>query len=452
MKGGRHFNTHRNFMQNSPSFSHPMSSPPMPNEHAEEPMQGAYYSPSTHQGSLGTPNLGYRLGFRSSQNGSYGSRRSKQSTPGSFHFIGPPRETANVILVATRPLLKALARECRPWPPWCVGFAVPEEATEELRLFASFLRATPEELQCSDSSLRLAKEVMQAVWPDVVMKPMSTTAAGLSPLKEVTLHYYAENSPVEPEELWRVQKEIQDVANSLGARVEFNTDYREVPCVVLTDTRSGRRLTIRYGPQASQAERASNIFRTIIASNEDYHATLTLLDALLRQNKIMDDTGTDKDALNGEALATMFVSIINSYSFCDVPDANRLMMDFFLTYGFAANFDLVNHSVTVNGMSNPTPKVHRNSQISVLDPSDETKNLTPLMEKAAHLQAVFNYCYTALSQFNQVSQRQRRAQSTLSTIIGGEAYWGRVLQLYHEEIPPYVDVVKMKKHILLQSL
>ncbi|RNF13456.1 uncharacterized protein Tco025E_06174 [Trypanosoma conorhini] len=452
MRGRSHFNMQRNLFQNL-QYPQAMTSQPTPTEYVEEQMQGAYYSPSTLRGSLGTPNLGHRLGFRNGKNGSYGSRRSiRRSTPGSCQQGETQLEDFNVVLVATRPLLKALARECRPWPPWCVGFAVPDDATEELRLFASFLRATPEELACSDSAVRLATEIMQAVWPTVVMKPMSTTAAGLSPLKDVTLHYYAENSPVAPEDMERVRNEIQSVANSHGAHVEFATDYREITCVVLTDTRSGKRLTIRYGPQASCAEHPSNMFRTIIAPNGDYHATLTLLDALLRQNKILDDAGITKDALNGEALAVMILAIINSYSSSDVPDANRLMMDFFLTYGFAANFDLVKNSVTVHGMSEPTPKVHRNAQISVLDPFDETRNLTPKLEKAAHLQAVFNYCYTALSQFTQVSQRQRRAQSTLSTIIGGEAYWGRVLQLYHEGISPYVDVVERKKHLLLQAL
>ncbi|RNF06406.1 hypothetical protein TraAM80_03872 [Trypanosoma rangeli] len=452
MRRGDHFNTQRNSYQNS-QYHQVMASQPILKEYVADQMQGAYYSPPTVRGSLGTPNLGYRLGCYSGQSGSYGSRRSlRRSAPGSCQQGEPQPEDFNVVLVATRPLLKTLARECRPWPPWCVGFAVPENPTEELRLFASFLRATPEEITCSDSAVNLATEIMQAVWPTVVMKPMATTAAGLSPLKDVTLHYYAQHSPVTSEEMERVQKEIQNVANSHGAHVEFATDYRDVPCVVITDTRSGRRLTIRYGPQASYAEHPSNIFRTIIVSNSDYHATLTLLDALLRQNKILDDTGTIKDALNGEALLTMVVAIINSYSSSDVPDANRLMMDFFLTYGFAANFDLVKHSVTINGMSQPTPKVHHNAQISVLDPLDETRNLTPKLEKAMHLQAVFNYCYTALSQFTQVSQRQRRAQSTLSTIIGGEAYWGRVLQLYHEGISPYVDVVEMKKHILVQSL
>ncbi|KAF8295061.1 hypothetical protein TcYC6_0097500 [Trypanosoma cruzi] len=45
-----------------------------------------------------------------------------------------------------------------------------------------------------------------------------------------------------------------------------------------------------------------------------------------------------------------------------------------------------------------------------------------------------------------------RAKRSIFFSPVAKAYWGRVLQLYHEEIPPYVDVVKMKKHILLQSL
>ncbi|ORC90822.1 uncharacterized protein TM35_000072460 [Trypanosoma theileri] len=427
-----------------------------PNHHyGEQPQMGSgsqFYGSPPRPGSLGTPNFGPHSGFRRSPCGSFGSRRStRQSTPGSYYANELPVDNQNVILVATRPLLKALARECRPKPPWCVGVLVPEDMTEELKLFSSFLSATPDEQACSDTAVQTATEIMRAVWPSVVLKPMSVTAAGISPLKDVTLHYYAEGSLMSNDDILSIQDKIQGLANDRGAQVEFGTDYREVTCVVLTDARTGRRLNIRFGPDASQAEISSNLFRNTLATSEEYRATLVALDALLRQNKILDDTGIKKDAINGEAIATMLVAIINSYEAEDTPNAGRLLMDFFLTYGFSANFDLVENSVTVKGMAEPTPKVHRNSQISVLDPSDETKNLTSKLEKAAHLQAVFNYCYTVLSQSLQIAERRRRAQSLLSNIIGGESYWGRVLQMYHEGIQPFLDVVNEKKYIIAQS-
>ncbi|KEG15630.1 hypothetical protein DQ04_00021280 [Trypanosoma grayi] len=443
---------HHHHQEHQEAASSPQQ--PQPPEYGEYMMHGAYYGSPAPIGSLGTPNMGIRMAHRGSPGGSYGSRRStRRSTPHSCYANEGQEGHHNMILVATRPLLKALARECRPCPPWCVGTLVCEEAMDELKQFAAFLRPTPEELSCSESAVGLATGIMQAVWPLVKMSPMSTTAAGLSPLKDVTLHYYAENTPVAPDDLESIQLRLQSVANDQGAQVEFSTDYRDVTCVVMTDARSGKRLTIRYGPRASHAGVAARIFQTTIASNEEYHATLTVLDALLRQNKILDDVGTNMEAVNGEALTTMLVAIINSYGLNDAPDAGRLMMDFFLTFGFPANFDLVKNSVTVKGMAvNPPSKVHRNAQISILDPFDEAQNLTPKLEKAAHLQAVFNYCYTALSQYKQVSQRQRRAQSILSTIIGGEAYWGRVLQLYHEGISPFVEVVNEKKHLLAHAL
>ncbi|KAH9579744.1 hypothetical protein LSM04_000620 [Trypanosoma melophagium] len=431
-------------MRSVPWQPMPVPVPPTPPSH--------HYDDQPRPGSLGTPNLGQYGGFHGSPCNSYGSRRStRHSTPGSYYANEFQGDNQNLVLVATRPLLKALARECRPKPPWCVGLIVPEDMTEELKLFSSFLSATPDEQSCGESALQRATDIMRAVWPSVVLKPMSVTAAGIPPLKDVTLHYYAEESPMSKEDLESIQDKIQCIANDKGAQVEFGTDYREITCVVLTDTRSGKRLNIRFGPDASQAEISANILRNTLAANEEYRATLVALDALLRQNKILDDTGIKKDAINGEAIATMLVAIINSYDAEDVPNAGRLLMDFFLTYGFSANFDLVENSVAVKGMAEPTPKVHRNSQFSVLDPSDETKNLTSKLEKAAHLQAVFNYCYTVLSQSLQVAERRRRAQSLLSNIIGGESYWGRVLQMYYEGIQPFWGVVNEKKYIIAQS-
>jgi hypothetical protein len=109
-------------------------------------------------------------------------------------------------------------------------------------------------------------------------------------------------------------------------------------------------------------------------------------------------------------------------------------------------------SIHYNGMDNRLEKVHRESQLSVLDPGDLTRNLTPKLDKFSHLQAVFNYCYTALSQFTQVSPEQRRAQSALSTLIGGESYWSRVLKLYHQNVSPFAEVVQARHAILAQSL
>ncbi|KAH8613744.1 hypothetical protein ERJ75_000729100 [Trypanosoma vivax] len=412
------------------------------------------FFPSHQEGAANqcASNIFYRPRFPSS---TASSRRStRRSTPRSqlSSDFSAAAAATDVVLVGTRPLLKALARRCRPFPPWCVGFGVPNDMTTEMQLFSSFLRPTPTEQSCNESAIRAATDVLQNVWPSASLRPIAATAAGLPMFKDITLHYYVVGTEQSGAEEHDIHSRVQEVANAAGMQVEFCNDYRGATCVLLSDARTGVRLNVRYGSEAPRAEAASSVFATILASNESNRAVYILLDALLRQNKILDDTGTKTEMLNGEALATMLVAVINSYDVDDTPDSGRLLMDFFLTYGFSANFDITKNSVTIKGMREATYKVHANAALSVLDPSNETRNLTSHLQKAAHLQAVFNYCYTALSQFAQVLRHQQRAQSTLSTIIGGEAYWGRVLQLYHEGISPFVEVVSSKKHMLIRAL
>jgi hypothetical protein len=178
-------------------------------------------------------------------------------------------------------------------------------------------------------------------------------------------------------------------------------------------------------------------------------AVLVTLDALLRQNKLLDETGLNEKLISTEAIAVMLLAIANSYSSDDAPDAGRLLNDFFLTYGFPAHFDCSQNSVSASGMTSPVAKLHREAQLSVLDPAQETANLTSKVDKVAHLLAIFNYCYTASTQYLVVSLEQRRAQSVLSTMIGGETYWSRVLTLYHQRVAPFFDVVNEKKFRLL---
>ncbi|AAZ11940.1 hypothetical protein, conserved [Trypanosoma brucei brucei TREU927] len=431
-------------------------SSPVPSGYAQPSDRREQFTPvsfggsQANIGSLGTPNMFRKMRRPSS---STSSRRSTlRSTPACTVSHEQAIDTTNVVLVATRPLLKTLARTCRPHPPWCIGMSVPDTVTEEVRLFSSFLRPTALELYCYEAVVTSVTAMLRELWPTAELHPMSTTAAGLPPLKDMTLHFYAKNTVVTPDAKQYTQMHLQSITNNAGFQLEFCYDYRNVMCLLLTDSRSGLRMNVRYGAEACRVEVASRLFASAVASNEACRQTFLLLDALLRQNKILDDTGTNPEALNSEAVATMLVAIFNSYDANDTPDTGRLLMDFFLTYGFCANFDMFSHSVTARGLREPTSKVHPNAQISVLDPSNEGHNLTYRLEKAAHLQAVFNYCYTAISQFAQVEERQLRAQSVLSTIIGGESYWSRVLQLYHEGISPYFEVVNEKKIFLIRAL
>ena len=76
----------------------------------------------------------------------------------------------------------------------------------------------------------------------------------------------------------------------------------------------------------------------------------------------------------------------------------------------------------------------------MLDPSDDTRNLTPAITKAKmkYTTGVFNYCFHVVSEFcGEQDLQKRRAQSALSTIVGGEPFWPRVVHMYQRRIEPY---------------
>lgn len=361
--------------------------------------------------------------------------------------VDPNAPQRDLLLVPTRPLLKALARECKPSPPWAVGSPVPATMGEELHLFARFLLMTPQEREKCDSLTAAVGEVCRTVWgATAAIYPMGVNAAGVYPPKEATLHFYSLETTIDD----GTQEKFRVAANDMGFQVEYMTDYRNCPTVLLTDARSGERCAIRYGPQAAEAKPTADLLATAIAAVEERRCALVAIDALLRQNKVLDETGINSSGIAPEAVAVMLLAICNSYGEDDAPDAGRLLTDFFLTFGFPAHFDNAATSISHKGMAHSQPKLHKDAQLSILDPSEPTRNLTQKADKVPHVMAVFNYCYTALSQFNQTHPQQRRAQSVLSTIIGGETYWSRVLQLYHQQISPYVEVVRERQHVLAQ--
>jgi hypothetical protein len=430
----------------------PQYSPPFAvnSPYGQQVMGNVYASPPQH-GSLGTPHIGR---WTKSPSGSHDNRGSwRGSAPGGSYNNsnnrGPqsgPREA--VTLVPTRPLLKALARECKPSPPWCVGLPPPQSVSDELMMFASFFRQTPEEQMRSGSFIATVETIFLEAWGDSVLNEMGATAAGVIMSKDVTAHFYALGTTDEPAKL----EVLKQSASNYGFQVEFKVDYRGMPCATLTEARTGEKCVVRYGETAKECQEAANILKEQIASKPHRKAVLVAIDSLLRQNKVLDDTGTNVSLLNGEAVAFMVLSIANSYSDDDTPDAGRLLVDFFLTFGFQAHFDFATNSIHYKGMDPPVSKVHMDDQLSVLDPSNPERNLTPKLEKFSHIQAVFHYCYTAISQFTQVSAQQRRAQSALSTVIGGESFWSRVLSMYHQQVSPFLEVVRDRAHVLAQAL
>jgi len=349
-------------------------------------------------------------------------------------------------LIPTRPLLKALAKECKPNPPWIVGVPMCSSLAAELIQFAKFLDLCADEKLKVDRLYDSVHSIVKEIWKDTTLQKMGPTAAGIISPKESVLHVYLTHSDDVPAE---VQTKLRELAVAKDFQVEFFSDYRGVPCVMFTEARSADRVVVRYGPSAMKAKISAERLDEGIAQKPNTRAVLVALEALMRQNKMLDDTGSNPLAVCGEALAVMLLSITASYD-GEVPDAGRLLMDFLVTFGFQNFFDHVKHSVSPKGMADNTDKIHKDAQLSVLDISDPTANLTPKVDKVPLVVAVFNYCYNAVSQFEQVDNSQRRAQSALSTIIGGETYWSRVLQLYGQKVSPCYDVVRQKAHNLAQ--
>ncbi|KPI85979.1 hypothetical protein ABL78_4981 [Leptomonas seymouri] len=368
----------------------------------------------------------------------------------SFALAYHAADSNNAVLLPTPPLLKALAKQCQPSPPWCVGSVVPPRLGDEVLRFNEFNTPTQEEEATCKSCAASMEAILQRVWPGASLQPSGATAAGQSSTKGATVHYYATGTSDATEEQMQTWMRA---ANEVGAQVSFTRDNRELPCAVLIDSRTGHRCCIRYGDNAVEAlaETSELLWRSVAACPVTLAAFNTLL-ALLSQNRILDESGSAHTLLSGEAVAIMLLAVVNSYDSSDVPDAGRVLLDFFLTYGFESYFNAAQSSVSVRGFGAPTAKKHPNAQLSVLDPIDEMVNVTPRVDRFGSIQAVFNYCYAALLQYAQVRPSLHRAQSALSTIIGGEPYWVRVLRFYHLQVEPYHSVIQLKKHLLVQHL
>ena len=420
-------------------------SAPKPHQNRPYNVHPQYGSPQ-QPSSLGTPHVGVPFQRGSSNTSSHEGRHSWR-----YQTAAQQQGPSNIALVPTRPLLKALAKECKPFPPWCVGKSVPHSLNEELFLFAQFLQPTEAEQQRNQFLVNIVVSFLSSVWPSVVLHQMGLSAAGVYPPKDAAVHFYSTGTETDESKLKEVQEQLRNAAVTCGFQLEFFMDIRDCFAMMCTESRFGDRIVVRYGARAEQAKKSAEALAIRVAQVAPVRVTLCAVDALLRQNKVVDDSVSNTTGLSSEAVAIMLLSIANSYSSDDVPDAERLLMDFFLTYGFQTHFDCATQSVTSSGMATPLAKVHRDAALSVLDFDDDSKvNLAAKVEKVPHMLAVFNYCYTALSQFVQVHPSQRRAQSPLSTIIGGEAFWSRVLQLYHQQVTPFYQIVAEKASLLAQ--
>lgn len=445
-----------------PSPQQPYSTPmqPHPTQLMQNQNPAPYYTNqpyhNPHVGSLGTPCFG---SFRTNSSMGTNSHTSLRSTPynsaasqnGLLSSNSSSTNVANpnVKLVPTRPLLKALAKISKPNPPWCVGMPSNCGLDDELRIFLEFHNPTHEEISVLDELTKTALRLLKQLWPEVLLVPVGVTAVGMPVTRERTAHYVALKAVTDADS---AEARLQKLASAAGVQLQFFTDYRSHRCVTFTDGRSGIRANIRYGDSLATAQRASAVFQNGLANSQSAVQVLQVLLTLLQQNRLLDETGNHPELISSESVAVMLLSVVNSYGPNDQPNAGRLLNDFFLSFGFPAYFNAATSSVNYKGAVPPTPKVHTDASLSVLDPGDPTQNLSTAVEKTPALQAVFHYCFTAISQYEQVGTKQRRAQSALSTIIGGEPYWTRVLKLYEDGVEPYAQQVSSKKAHLLRSI
>eukprot|EP00742_Colponemidia_sp_Colp-10_P015144 GILJ01017261.1.p1 GENE.GILJ01017261.1~~GILJ01017261.1.p1 ORF type:complete len:1063 (-),score=197.17 GILJ01017261.1:341-3418(-) len=439
---------------------------------------------------------------------------------------------------------------------------------DELHLFANFISPTAKESARLDKMKAACEECFGTIWTasaeaaaaeeallqqeegeaatapqamkkkKITLMPMGITAAGVRhPPGIAPSHYYAAGTQILYSD---TEDEIRNVLlTNYGYTCEFFMDSaRDCSTVLITDPHTGNgesnatapkaahhpnssatttpnphapaQIAVRYGPRATRCGPAATLLTTHIASDANKTSTMIVIDALLRQNNIIDAKGNDPTRVSSETVAVMFLSLVRAMAKGDfaansvVPPSSSFsvssnataatapaqaqpqpqaavpspslsaaalqitahthpILAFFMYYGFPVNFDPTKYSVHPDGVlviaegadsSAPTrsKKVHPEAAISVLDPADLKRNLSSKVTNVTHIAAILHYCYTAISQHEQVPVAKRRAQSALSTIIGGEAYWGRILELSSQGVEPYHHVVSSKRKLLLRAM
>eukprot|EP00758_Cryptobia_borreli_P008349 Tbor_TRINITY_DN5382_c2_g1::TRINITY_DN5382_c2_g1_i1::g.4244::m.4244 len=433
------------------------------------------------------------------------------------NFVQQAKYDIMLPIIPTKPLLRTLAKECKPFPPWAINidgcsfrgkelhssFSVNDRLTvqnetypasycgvpkgrlscntltlsEELTMFADFISLTNKEKNHLEEFKMTCKMCFQKLWGnDCEFVNMGLTAAGVFHHKDSPVHVLATNTasnPIGISEDIPTTEAIRTVLLTVGFSSVFFEDVRGCTTVLINaNVPINTPIAVCYGPRAHEAERTAIELRSMIGEKESYRIALIAVDALLRQNNLIDSLGTKPKLVCGEAVAVMLLALVKSYGGSPatienekgeeddlnendtMPPPGKVLMDFFITYGFPANFDPINHTCdSAKGLTNPVMKIHRNDVLSILDPSSDIcdstrkpRNLATGVDSTTHLTAILQYCYTATQQYEQMPPSKRRAQSVLSTIIGGEAYWGRVIDLYDQRVSPFYEVVlgKMK--------
>jgi DNA polymerase sigma len=342
----------------------------------------------------------------------------------------------DIVLTPTRPVLKAIARACR-CPPWSVGRNHGNTLDEELQCFQAFIASTVEEKTKLDEMFNSIAYKARNVWANATLSLSTSLLLGVH-IPMSIMECVIVNSDEEPEAL----KAFSVGLNEAGFSSEVVSNSRGTNSLRLVEARGGERILVHVGRVALECLQCTERIRGVIDQHPYVRAAICAIDMVMRQSKYSDD-GNIAGGVSTEVIALMVVAMLAKYP--DNPPADRILMDFFITYGY--HFDCQAHAISLEPTSPEVawpPKAHPQDQFCVIDPTNPSRNLASGVTKFPQVKSLFQYCYMTLNQWKTMAQ-ESRAQSPLSTIIGGETFWGRVLLLALAGEEPYATVVNEKK-------
>jgi len=240
-------------------------------------------------------------------------------------------------------------------------------------------------------------------------------------------------------------KIFQAGLNEAGFSCELVPNSRGTQSLRLVDAHGGEKIVVHVGTAAVEVLKTTEMIQAVIEKFPTVRPAIYAIDTVMRQSKYGDD-GITPGGISTEVIFLMVVAMLTKYP--DVPPSEVVLLDFFITYGY--HFDAQTHAIS---LTPPAPgetwpkKTHVEAQLCVIDPASPSRNLGAGIVKFPQLKSLFQYCWMTLSQWGRMSQ-DRQAQSPLSTIIGGETFWGRVLLLSLAGEEPYASVINEKKHTL----
>eukprot|EP00760_Papus_ankaliazontas_P024190 PhM_4_TR2139/c4_g1_i1/m.54109/K03514/PAPD5_7, TRF4; non-canonical poly(A) RNA polymerase PAPD5/7 len=414
------------------------------------PMYYAQHVTQHGPGSLGTPHYpnyspsgSVRSPYGGAGGGGGGGHVRRTTPKGNQQPNNTHNNNADIILTPTRPVLKALARACR-CPPWSVGRAPTQASSlnDELQCFVGFLSHTPQETAQLHKLFDTIRQKADGVWSGAVVSPVNAYALGVH-IPSSVVELAVISSTDEADKL----KEFTTALNNAGFSSEIVPNTRGTTSLRIVEAVGGERFLVHTGRTADDIVKSTQHLQSAVTAAPAVRGAIATVDTVLRQSKYSEDGGAT-GGFSTEVVAVMMLSLLPKYS--DVPTGDRLTMDFFITFGW--HFDTTLHSVQTNHVAGTEgkqwpDKIHTQHQLEVRDPVNADRNLSATVNKFPQVRSLFQYCFMQLNQWVTTSQ-ESRAQSPLSTIIGGEAFWGRVLFLALGGVEPYASVVNEKKQVM----